>query len=139
MNSKERVLTALARQEPDRVPIGYSANAGIDQRLKKHFGLKPDDNDGLRCVLGVDFRWVGPDYVGPKLHPDVPERGVKADIWGIHRRWIEHDTGGDWDYCDFALRDADEDAIANWPMPRPLTTTTTRPFEPSARKTPTTA
>jgi len=28
MTSKERVLTAFSRQEPDRVPIGYSANGG---------------------------------------------------------------------------------------------------------------
>ena len=36
MTSKERVLTALAHEEPDRVPINYSANPGIDARLKKH-------------------------------------------------------------------------------------------------------
>jgi hypothetical protein len=39
MQSKERVLTAFARQEPDRVPINYLANPGIDGRLKRHFGL----------------------------------------------------------------------------------------------------
>jgi len=33
MTSKERVLTVLARQEPDRVPINYCSNPGIDQRL----------------------------------------------------------------------------------------------------------
>ena len=40
MTSKERVLTAFERQEPDHVPIDYLANPGIDQRSKKHFGLK---------------------------------------------------------------------------------------------------
>ena len=39
MTSKERVLTALASQEPDRVPINYSANADINRRLHEHYGL----------------------------------------------------------------------------------------------------
>jgi uroporphyrinogen decarboxylase len=40
-------------------------------------------------------------------------------MWGIHRRWIEHETGGYWDYCDFPLRDADLETVENWPMPSP--------------------
>ncbi len=119
MTPKQRVLTALAREEPDRVPINYSANAGIDRRLKAHFGLESNDGEGLLRTLGVDFRSVGARYVGPKLHEDIPERGVKVDNWGIHRRWVEHGTGGYWDYCDFPLREADEETIANWPMPSP--------------------
>jgi uroporphyrinogen decarboxylase len=117
MTSKERVLTAFARQEPDRVPIDYMANPGIDRRLKEHFGLAPDDAEGLRRTLGVDFRHVGAPYVGPELHAAVPDRQV--DVWGIHRRWIEHETGGYWDYCDFPLRDATAEQIAAWPMPSP--------------------
>lgn len=119
MTSKERVLTTFANQEPDRVPINYFANAGIDRRLKEHFGLKSDDHEGLRQALGVDFRGVGAPYRGPKLHKDIPERGVTVDDWGIHRRWVAHETGGYWDYCDFPLSDADEDAVANWPLPNP--------------------
>jgi len=119
MTSRERVLTAFADQEPDRIPINYSANAGIDRRLKAHFGLQPDDAEGLRQALGVDFRGVGAPYCGDKLHEDIPGRGVKVDNWGIRRRWVEHDTGGYWDYCDFPLRDADEETIANWLMPSP--------------------
>jgi uroporphyrinogen decarboxylase len=119
MRSKERVRAALAHQEPDRVPINYSANAGIDRRLKDHFGLRAGDDEGLRRALGVDFRHVGAEYRGPKLHQDLPRRGVKVDMWGIHRRWIAHESGGYWDYCDFPLRDADEAAVARWPMPSP--------------------
>lgn len=119
MTSKERVLTALSNQEPDRVPVNYAANAGIERRLKDHFGLAPEDSEGLMNALGVDFRHAGAPYCGPKLHPDIPERGVQADDFGIHRRWIEHQTGGYWDFCDFPLREADEEIIANWPMPSP--------------------
>jgi len=55
MTPKERVMTAFACQIPDRVPIDYDANSGIDARLKAHFGLKPDDGEGLKNALGVDF------------------------------------------------------------------------------------
>jgi len=117
MTSKERVLTAFASNIPDRVPINYMANTDIDRRLKEHFGLQPDDTEGLRQSLGVDFRAVVPPYIGPKLHKEISERGVIVDDWGIHRRWIEHESGGYWDYCDFPLRDATEEEIADWPMP----------------------
>jgi uroporphyrinogen decarboxylase len=117
MTSKERVLTTFARQEPDRVPINYLANPGIDGRLKEHFGLAADDVEGLRQRLGVDFRGVGAPYTGPKLHADVPGRQVND--WGIRCRWIEHESGGYWDYCDFPLREATAEQVAEWPMPSP--------------------
>lgn len=117
MTSKERVLTAFARQEPDRVPVNYLANPGIDARLKQHFGLAAEDSEGLLQALGVDFRSVGAPYKGPKLHPNPPGRQV--DDWGIHRRWIEHESGGYWDYCDFPLQAATVEEVAAWPMPSP--------------------
>jgi uroporphyrinogen decarboxylase len=137
MTSQERVLTTLACQEPDRVPIDYSANPGIDLRLKQHFGLKLEDNEGLLQALGVDFRGIDAPYIGPKLHADIPERGILVDDWGIHRRWVEHGSGrashpelggpaahpelggGYWDYCDWPLKDASEEEVAAWPMPSP--------------------
>lgn len=118
MTSKERVLTAFARREPDRVPIDYSANPGIDGRLKAHFGLAAEETEGLRRLLGVDFRGVGAAYRGPVLHASVPDRRVDP-LWGIHTRYIEHESGAYWDYCDFPLTDADEEAVAAWPMPSP--------------------
>lgn len=117
MTSKERVLTTFANRAADRVPIDYAANPGIHQRLLTHFKLQAGDAEGLRKALGVDFRGVGAPYVGPKLHPDLPDR--KVSDWGIRTRWIEHESGGYWDYCDFPLQDADEETVANWPMPNP--------------------
>jgi len=119
MTSKERVLTTFASREADRVPVNYLANPGIDGRLKEHFGLGPHDDEGLAQAFGVDFRGLHAPYTGPRLHEDIPERGVTVDDWGIHRRWVEHETGGYHDYCDFPLRDADEETAANWPMPDP--------------------
>jgi uroporphyrinogen decarboxylase len=112
------VLTTFAHQEADRVPINYLFNKGIDARLKEHFGLKPDDGEGLRHALGVDFASVSAPYVGPRLHEGAPDRQVDPE-WGKRTRWIEHESGGYWDYCDFLLKDADEETVEKWPMPSP--------------------
>ena len=117
MTSKQRVLTTFARQEPDRVPINYMANGGIDARLKAHFGLAPNDSEGLNNALGVDFRAVGAPYVGPRLYESSGD--IHIDDWGIHRRLIKHPSGEYWDYCDFPLREADEETVANYRFPSP--------------------
>ena len=52
MNAKERALLAFAHQQPDRVPVDYLYNSGIDLRLKQHFGLSSTDDEGLRLRLG---------------------------------------------------------------------------------------
>jgi uroporphyrinogen decarboxylase len=118
MTSRERVRCAFAQQEPDRVPVGYSANPGIDRRLKAYFGLGENDDEGLLRVLGVDYRGTWVPYTGPRLHAEVPGRGVDA-LWGIRTRWVEHESGGYWDYCDFPLAGADAEQAAAWPMPNP--------------------
>ena len=117
MNSKERVKITFARQVPDRVPLDYLSNPGIDRRLKEHYGLGSADDEGLRQALGIDFRRVDAPYVGPTLHPEVPDRQV--DLWGIRRRWIEHESGGYWDFCDFPLREATLEEVEAWPLPSP--------------------
>ena len=117
MTSKQRVQATIAHQQPDRVPVNYLYNTEIDLRLKEHYGLGCKDDEGLRQALGVDFRGVGAPYVGPKLHPDVPGRHI--DIWGIRRRWVEHEAGGYWDFCDWPLQDATLEEVEAWPLPNP--------------------
>lgn len=118
MNSKERVLRTFERREADRVPINYLYNPGIDGRLKAHFGLKPDDCDGLRQKLGVDFVGLGAPYTGKTLHAEKPNRQVDPE-WGWITKYIEHESGGYWDFCDFPLSDANMDTVEKWPMPSP--------------------
>ncbi len=117
MTSRERVLAAVAHAEPDRVPVNYSGNPGITARLLQHCGLAENDHEGLRQALQVDFRSLGAPYVGPPLHEQLPDRRV--DNWGIHRRYVEHPSGGYWDFCDFPLREATVEQIADWPLPSP--------------------
>jgi uroporphyrinogen decarboxylase len=118
MTSKERVMTTFAHKEPDRVPIGYSANQDIDRRLYEALKTEIKEGEWVGDALGVDFRYVGAPYRGKRLHAEVKDRGVNEQ-WGIRTRWIEHPTGGYWNYCDFPLRDADVDTVAKWRMPNP--------------------
>jgi len=115
--SRERVLATFASAEADRVPINYHSNPGLDTRLKQHFGLGPRDREGLLRALNVDFRMVNAPYAGPRLHEERP--GIRVDMWGIHRRYVDHGSGGYWDYCDFPLREAGEEEVAAWPLPDP--------------------
>lgn len=117
MTPKQRVKDTIAHRQPDRVPINYLTNREIDLRLKEHFGLAAHDDEGLRRALHVDFRGVGAPYVGPKLHADLPDRQV--DMWGIRRRWVEHEAGGYWDFCDWPLREATLEQVEAWPLPHP--------------------
>jgi len=113
--SKERVLKTFSHETPDRVPIDYKYNPGINSRLIEHYGVAGTEE--LLQALDVDFRHVFPPYTGPKLYEDTPDRRI--DDWGVHRRWVEHSAGGYWDYCDFPLRDADEATLESWIMPNP--------------------
>lgn len=119
MTPKERVLTTLNHQEPDRVPINFAgANSDIDRKLKEHYGFDKDDLDGLLEALNVDFRVIYVPYTDPQLHKLVEGRRVDP-LWGIHTRWIKNEFGGYWDFCDFPLKEATLDEIENWPMPSP--------------------
>ncbi len=117
MTSKERTKTAVNFQEPDRVPVSYMSNLGLTERLKKHFGLKPDDNYGLLAALEIDVYNYCPMYTGRPLFEAVP--GKHTNEWGMRTRWIEHETGGYWDYCDFPLKGVAAEKLADWPMPNP--------------------
>ncbi|NLX93432.1 MAG: hypothetical protein GXZ02_06145, partial [Clostridiales bacterium] len=72
----------------------------------------------VKQALGVDYRGVGAPYIGPPLFKELPDRRVN-EIEGCYMRWIEHQTGGYWDFCDFPLKDADPETIANYPVPDP--------------------
>ncbi len=118
MTSRDRVMAAFAHGKVDRVPIDYHCNAGIDARLKSALGIAPNDDESLRQALGVDFRGIGTGYKGTKRFPDIPGRQIRQET-GIRTRWIEHSSGGYWDYCDFPLQNATVEEIDAWPMAAP--------------------
>jgi uroporphyrinogen decarboxylase len=119
MTSRERVLEAFSHKETDRVPINFMSNAELRKRLMKHFRLKEGDNEGLFKALGVDFRGLSVPYKGKALFTQQVDE-IKVDpLMGFHSRWVSHESGGYWDYCDFPLKRADVGDIEKWPFPSP--------------------
>ncbi len=116
MTSKERVQAFFRNEETDRVPIDMAWNPLIKKRVMDHFEAENDDE--LRRALGVDFMGVGSRYQGSELFDPIPERNVNP-IYGWRTRWVEHGSGGYWDYCDFPLEHATVDEVAAWPFADP--------------------
>lgn len=116
MTSKERVRAFFRGEETDRVPINMAWNPLIRQRVMDYF--EAANHHQLMAALGVDFMGVGGRYQGPQLFPQIPERQVNP-IYGWRTRWIEHGSGGYWDYCDFPLVNATVDEVAAWPFADP--------------------
>jgi len=118
MTARERVLRTFAHEPTDRVTIGYEANPGIHMRVAKALGIPDGNGEKVRRALGVDYRGVGAPYRGPLLFPEKPDRRVDR-VDGYYTKWVAHKTGGYWDFCDFPLQGADDDFIANYPVPSP--------------------
>ena len=118
MSAKERVRKTFQMEKTDRVTIGYEANPGIHRRLCQRLGIPGENLELLYQALGVDYRGVPMKYVGPSLFQAPPGRRVDP-VEGAVMRWVEHDTGGYWDFCDFPLKDADPEDFDNFPVPDP--------------------
>lgn len=101
MNSRERVLTALAHQEPDRVPVtlGGAASSFTDAayfQLKDYLGIKGDIkpyryghtgtyyDDRILAALGIDYRYLMLTYPDDSHLTYLPD-GSFIDHWGIRR------------------------------------------------------
>jgi len=118
LTSKERVICTFNHEIPDRIPVNYMYNPGIDQRLKAYFKLQPSDDEGLRQALGVDFRLINAPYTGPALFDPVPGRKVDP-LFGFHMRFVPNEWGGYWEQCDILLKEGDMETALNWNFPNP--------------------
>ncbi len=65
---KKRVLTAFSHEEPDRMPIDYTANIEIHNRFAKAMGVDPNNRDALLEKIGGDFRHINLRYTGRMLN-----------------------------------------------------------------------
>jgi len=100
MTHKERLLTAINHEEPDRVPINAWYTPEAEKKMCRHLGVEYDEAKGqktagaggpLPFLMDHDFliTSVGP-CTGFYLKPD-PEY---TDEWGIGRKWLKHSSGG---------------------------------------------
>jgi len=95
---KERLLTAINHQEPDRVPICAWYTPEAERRLLRHLGVASDQTETyhaaggpLPVLMDHDFliSWMGP-CTGYYLRPDREY----TDEWGIGWKWFDHPSGG---------------------------------------------
>ena len=102
MTPRERVLTAMRHRKPDRVPFFYRDEPEVEHRLLKDLDLK--NREALLSYFDIDFRWIGPEYIGPPLQGS--DRDVKKDIWGIEYRYTRfNDSDGYWEPVSPPLAD----------------------------------
>ena len=139
MTSRERVLTALNHQEPDRVPLdiggGSSTTIVVEGyvKLKDHLGISGKTqimNKTFRLAtldekilkrLGSDCRPLG---IKPPVNwtpPEPPSRDCFIDIWGI--TWRKAFYLNDcyyWELYRSPLAEASVEALERYPWPDPL-------------------
>ncbi len=116
MNSRERMLSALARKGYDRIPVHHEGTPEVNALLRRHFGAA--DDLALVGILGDDWRYVRPAYVGPerRVFPD----GSTEGLWGERYGDIPYGDGlGTYPesvYLPFAGIE-DPSALADYPFP----------------------
>jgi len=81
MNSRERVLTAFAHREPDRVPCWCGASPEFWAKAQRELGIA--DDEALRVRLGDDFRRVTARYAGPA--PRLAPGATTRTVFGVER------------------------------------------------------
>jgi uroporphyrinogen decarboxylase len=115
MTPRERVLLAIDHQETDRVPIQTYLTPEVHQALVDHFGRQPHE------VFEVDFRGVGPRYMGPPGKPNEFSRGDAEayDEWGVGYSTVHNPSGGAYmEATDLALaRIETMDDVERYPWP----------------------
>lgn len=85
MTPRERWLTVLNREKPDRIPMDFWSTPEVIKKLIDHLGCETYE-DALKS-LHIDFvARTAPKYIGPAL----PSR---TDVFGIKTRPINYGTG----------------------------------------------
>ena len=119
MSSKERVRRTFQYERTDRVTIGFETNPEIFKRLCLALGINNFDMEALYQALGVDYRVIRAPYIGKPLFTKAPENRRVDPLDGFITRWVAHESGGYWDFCDFPLKDAEDEVFDAYPVPSP--------------------
>jgi uroporphyrinogen decarboxylase len=105
MNRRAAFATILNHQEPDRVLVDYGKHIGsfhvsVYEQIKAHLGVESEikilDRMAQNVVLdeeicqklGIDFRWVVPNWVGVRDIEIDGEPGY-IDMWQTPHKWTE--------------------------------------------------
>jgi uroporphyrinogen decarboxylase len=149
MRSRERVLTALRHEEPDRVPVDFLATPDVWDKLVAHVAADTSsvgatdfiqrEREALLRHFEVDTRVLSYDmFCRPPdesnvewwnaLDRSTPNRmwrrrnedGTTFDIWGCHRQKVEHGFGAYEEFASWPLQSVTSvDELAAHPWPEP--------------------
>lgn len=111
MTSRQRVLTALAFEEPDRVPVDYRVRRDVAERLASYVGAR--DEEELQRRLGIDFRSVGVR----EHHPAFEARTTGALGGSMEkrgRRFVFHPDGSYEDAWGIVFRPGADGVYEQW-------------------------
>ena len=88
MTSRDRVKATIEHQAVDRTPRDIWAEPEVFTRLEEYFGVEAEED--VKKKLGIDMRWLNPDYIGPvRVFPD----GSVADHFGIRKKSVNYKGG----------------------------------------------
>ncbi len=80
MTSRERVLTAFAHEQADRVPCWCGASEEFWAKAKAELRL---DDEALRVRFADDFRRVYAEYKGPEF--ELSKNAASRTVFGVER------------------------------------------------------
>jgi uroporphyrinogen decarboxylase len=83
MTPRERVMSAFAHEEPDRVPCWCGASPGFLEKATRSLGM---DEEGFRRRIGDDFRRVAAPWVDPD--PLLSAGATWRSPFGVERSGI---------------------------------------------------
>jgi uroporphyrinogen decarboxylase len=86
MTGRERVLNTIKRQPSDRMPSSLRCTPEVLQALLEKTGT--NSKQQLYDYLGIDFRWIGLPFIGPKNRALAPLGGEGYDFWGCYNKAI---------------------------------------------------
>ncbi len=131
MTSRQRVVTALAHSEPDRVPFDCTFSYEAYARLEKYLGYSPAPEVQPRSPalnvtppvaflqeLNVDLYYLG---LRNWKNASAFEYGMDTytDIWGVGYRKIENTAGLEYPYAFHPLAHASLADLETYPWPDP--------------------
>jgi uroporphyrinogen decarboxylase len=104
MTPKERILTALRHETPDKIPfsMGFGVNEYARKQLSKHLN-KTMEEIGQMLLSTSDLRRVSPRYIGPSYRDGGNLSTVKPDIWGVSRKNVYNGFDSYPEICSYPL------------------------------------
>lgn len=131
MTPRERILSAIKHQEPDRVPIDLGGSStGIEieayEPLKRLLGFQGPTKTFMRDHVEID------EPILQRLHVDTRYVRIKppagftvkmeedhsyVDSWGV--RWKKPPSSSYWDIVENPIKEPSLDALKTYPWPDP--------------------